>query len=58
MGCGDSKDTCFMNKNGDGVRSDGRRLPQLFAMIWQLDEERTMVQNVYGEDEGACRITS
>ena len=58
MGCGDSKDTYFMNKNGDEERSGGRRVPKLFAVVWQLDEERIIVQNAYGEDEGACEIAT
>ena len=27
-------------------------------MVWQLDKERTMVQNAYGEDEGTCEIAN
>ena len=27
-------------------------------MVWQLDEERTIVQNAYGEDEGTCEIAN
>ena len=54
MGCGDSKDTYHMDKNSDGVRSGGRGVLQLLAVVWQLNEERIMVQNLHGGDERDC----
>ena len=29
-----------------------------FAVVWQLNEESTLVQNAYGKDEGACEIAN
>ena len=46
-------DTYFMDGNGDGVRSGGRKVPRLSVVVCQLDEEKTIVQNAYGENGGA-----